>query len=724
MAPEPPSLNTGSPAWLQRLAKYRGLLVPVGFMLALGVILVPLPPVLMDLLISVNVSLAIVVLLTTIYMTRPLDFSVFPSLLLATTLLRLVLNIASTRLILTADASSPEAATGVAGKVIQAFGDFVSGDSLAVGVVLFLILVLVQFLVITKGATRVSEVAARFTLDAMPGKQLAIDADLNAGVISEEEARDRRDEIRREADFFGAMDGASKFVRGDAIAGILITLINVLGGFAIGTLERGWPAGQTAAVFTRLTIGDGLTSALPSFVISIAAALIVTRSGSKADLGTELTGQLASQPRGLFITATFLAALAATPLPTVPLLASGAILAGVAFAMNRTARASETQAQEDIQQQNIPEPPPIEKLLKVDTLELEVGYGLVALVDAGQGGDLLDRISSTRRQLALEIGLVMPPVRIRDNMQIDPTTYRVKIRGATVAEHSVQPKHLLAMDPGFATGPIDGTKTTEPAFGLDAWWIDQAQRQRAEALSYTVVEPTSVVATHVAEVVKRHADEMLTREETANLVEQLKETAPKLVEEAIPSAISVGDLQKVLQGLLRERVPIRDLESVVEAMAEWAPRSKDPAVRVEYARNALRRTITYRYAAETETGKHVLRCITLDTQLEQQVQGFVDRSGDATSVSMPPRTSTRLASAVLEALSPLTQAGHTPVILASPPVRGPLFEVLSPHVPDLAVLGYNEVIQGIEIESLGYVRWPADETDQQTVPSPAPAGAA
>ncbi len=708
------------PAWLERIAKYRGLLVPVGFILALGVILVPLHPVLMDLLISINISLAIVVLLTTIYMSKPLDFSVFPSLLLATTLLRLVLNIASTRLILTADASSPEAASGVAGKVIQAFGDFVSGDSLAVGVVLFLILVLVQFLVITKGATRVSEVAARFTLDAMPGKQLAIDSDLNAGVITEEEARERRELIRREADFFGAMDGASKFVRGDAIAGILITLINVLGGFAIGTLERGWPAGQTAEVFTRLTIGDGLTSAIPSFVISIAAALIVTRSGSKADLGTELTGQLASQPRGLYITAVFLAALAATPLPTIPLVASGLLLAGVAFTMNRAARLNQTRVEEEVAQQNVPEPQPVEKLLKVDTLELEVGYGLVALVDAGQGGDLLDRISSTRRQLALELGLVMPPVRIRDNMQLEPHTYRVKIRGATVAEHQVHPQQLLAMDPGFASGPLEGTKTTEPAFGLDAWWIDQGQRQRAEALSYTVVEPTSVVATHVAEVVKKHADEMLTREEVGNLVEQLKETAPKLVEEAIPAAISLGDLQKVLQGLLRERVPIRDLESIVEAMAEWAPRSKDPAVRVEYARNALRRSISFRHAAQADDGKPVLRCITLDTQLEDQVQGYVDRSGDTTAVTMPPRTANRLAAAVLESLGPLTTAGHPPVILASPPVRGPLFEILQPHIPDLAVLGYNEIVQGIEIESMGYARWPTDAD----APAAAPAGAA
>jgi flagellar biosynthesis protein FlhA len=710
----------GLPDWLHRLAQHRGLIAPVGFILALGVILVPLPPAIMDVLISVNIALAVVVLLTTIYINHPLDFSVFPSLLLATTLLRLVLNIASTRLILSADAATPEQAAGVAGHVVQAFGDFVAGDSLAVGVIIFLILILVQFLVITKGATRISEVAARFTLDAMPGRQLAIDADLNAGVITEAEARERREMVRREADFFGAMDGASKFVRGDAIAGIIITAINVLGGFAIGAIERGWPAGQTAEVFTRLTIGDGLTSAIPSFVISIAAALIVTRSGSKADLGTELTGQLTSQPRGLFVTAAFLVALAATPLPTVPLLFSAALLAGIAFALRRATKAAKAEESRRVDAATVPEPPPVEKLLKMDTLELEVGYALVALVDAAGGGDLLDRISSTRRQLAMELGLVMPPVRIRDNMQLEPTGYRIKIRGAVVAEHSLQPGRLLAMDPGFASGPIEGLKTSEPAFGLPAWWIDKGQKQRAEALNYTVVEPSSVLATHMSEIVKRHAGELLTREEVSTLVEQLKETAPKLVEEAIPTAVTIGGLQRVLQGLLRERVSIRDLESIVEAMAEWAPRSRDPAVRVEYARNALRRGLTAQHTTPGESGEPVLRCVTLDPVLEEQVAGYVDRGGDTTSVSMPPRTSNRLAAAVAEALKPLTQAGHAPVILASPQVRGPMFEILEPHIPGLAVLGYNEIVQGARIESMGHVRWP-DAADRA---EPLAAGAA
>jgi len=691
---------------MARIGRHRSLFVPIGFMLGMMVILVPLPPVAMDLLIAMNISLAVVVLLTTIYMHHPLDFSVFPSLLLATTLLRLVLNIASTRLILTADAASPEAAMGVAGEVISAFGSFVAGDSLAVGVIIFLILIIVQFVVITKGATRISEVAARFTLDAMPGKQLAIDADLNAGMITEAEARERRDMIRREADFFGAMDGSSKFVRGDAVAGILITLINVIGGFAIGTLERGWPAGQTAEVFTKLTIGDGLTSAIPSFIISIAAALIVTRSGSKADLGTEMTSQLGSQPRGLYITSAFLLVLAATPLPTVPLIACAAVAATAAFAMARNAKIAQHQAKAEVEQKTVPEPAPIESLLKVDTLELEVGYGLVSLVDAKQGGDLLERISSTRRQMALEMGLVMPPVRIRDNMQLEPTKYNVKIRGATVASGEVIPSRLMAMDPGVATGQIEGVRTTEPAFGLDAWWIEHAQKARAESMNYTVVEPSSVLATHLSEIVKRHADELLTREEVSNLVEQLKQQSAKLVESTIPGIIGLGDLQKVLQLLLRERVPVRNLETIVETLADWAPRTKDPAVQAEYVRNALKRTISHQHATLRDDGKLRLSCVTLDPGLEERVGGYIDRSGDTTVVTMPPRLAGELAGLVAQSLAPLTAAGHTPVVLASPAVRGVMSQILEPHIPGVSVLGYNEVVQGVEVESMGYVQWP------------------
>ncbi|HYE02597.1 MAG TPA: flagellar biosynthesis protein FlhA, partial [Phycisphaerales bacterium] len=578
-----PRNSTALPAWVLRAARYRGLIVPVSFVLLLVVVLVPLPPFALDLLICLNITVSVLVLLTTIYMREPLDFSVFPSLLLALTLFRLVLNVASTRLVLTADASGPEEAIGVAGHVISAFGQFVAGDSLAVGVIIFMILVIVQFVVITKGATRISEVAARFTLDAMPGKQMAIDADLSAGTIDEQEARRRRERIGQEADFFGAMDGASKFVRGDAIAGLIITAINIAGGFAIGTLEKGWPAGQTAQVFTTLTIGDGLASQIPSFIVAIAAALIVTRSGSKEDLGTELTGQVLSQPTGLAITASFLVLLALTPLPTLPLLGTAATLGGLAYALWRTRRAGVAAEQgRRAAATGAPEPPPPEALLKVDALELEVGYGLVGLVDTRQGGTLLERITAIRRQLAAEIGLILPPVRIRDNMQVPPNEYRIKIRGSPVATGQVVPGRLLAMDSGIASGPIEGMPTKEPAFGLDAWWIEPAIKSRAETLNYTVVDPTSVLATHLTEVVRQHADELLTREEVAALLAQLKEKSPKLVEEVVPGVVKPGEVQKVLQNLLRERVSIRDLESILEALADWGPKTKDLDVLTEY----------------------------------------------------------------------------------------------------------------------------------------------
>jgi flagellar biosynthesis protein FlhA len=692
--------------WSDRITRYRGLIVPLGFITLMAVILVPLPPLVLDILISLNISIAVIILLTTLYMKKALEFSVFPSLLLATTLFRLVLNIASTRLILTADASSPEEAMGVAGKVIMAFGSFVAGNSLFVGVVLFLILMIVQFMVITKGAGRIAEVAARFTLDAMPGKQMAIDAELTNGMLTEEQARQRRDEIAREADFYGAMDGASKFVKGDAIAGIIITAVNVAGGFAVGIIERGWPAGDVAAVFTKLTIGDGLTSQIPSFVISIAAALIVTRSGSKQDLGNELTAQLTSQPTGLYITAVFIGLLALTPLPTVPLLATAAVIAGIAWSINRARRAA---AEEDLErtaseaQSAKPEAPPVEDLLKVDVLELEVGYALVTLIDAAQGGELLERISAVRRQLAVELGMVMPPVRIRDNMQLPPSDYRVKIRGNPVASGSVEPGKLMAMDSGLTTGPVEGIPTKEPAFGLDAWWIDKSQRARAEARNYTVVDPTSVLATHITEIVKSHADELLTRQEVNNLLEGVKEKAGKLVEDTVPAVVKLGDLQKVLQNLLRERVPIRDMETILETLADWGTKTQDADVLVEYVRNALRRSICSQYAAPDEDGRLTLVAVTLDPQLEDQIDAYIERGGHGTSLHMPAKVARQIADRVAAQLQSVAARGRLPVVIASPTVRAIVHQIVSPHVPGLAVLGYNEVVSGIEVESVGLV---------------------
>lgn len=699
-----------APAWAMAISRHRGLLAPLALMILLIVVLVPLPPFILDLLITINIALAIITLITTLYIEDALDFSVFPSLLLATTMFRLVINIASTRLILSADASGPEDAIGVAGKVISAFGTFVAGDSLIVGLIIFLILVIVQFVVITKGATRIGEVAARFTLDAMPGKQMAIDADLNAGIIDERQAKERREKISDEADFFGAMDGAGKFVRGDAVAGIIITIINIIGGFTVGALEKGWGFGETAAVFTKLTMGDGLVSQLPSFLMSLAAALVVTRASAKASLGEEFAGQLTSKPIALAIAAGFLILLAFTPLPAFPLLSLATGLMLVAFFMTgqrlsdqETKRTAEAQAQTAP-----PEPPAVDKMLKVDALELEVGFGLVPLVDAGQGGDLLDRISSVRRQLAAEMGLVMPPVRIRDNMSLDASSYRVKIRGNEVANGAVYPGKLLAMDAGVASGPIAGSKTIEPAFGLDAYWIEAAQKDQAEALNYTVVDPSSVLATHLTEVTKLHAEELLTRDEVGNLLEQLKEKAPKLVEETVPAIIKAGELQKVLQNLLRERVPIRDLEVILETLADWATKTKDLDVLTEYVRNALRRTICSQYATPIEDSassrrRFRLACVTLDPAFEDWINGYVDRSGGATILSMPANAANQAVERISAALAPVIAGGHQPVVIASPQVRGIVRQIVEPHLPAAAVLGYNEIVPEVEIESLGLV---------------------
>ncbi|MGP1310358.1 MAG: flagellar biosynthesis protein FlhA [Phycisphaerales bacterium] len=704
------------PAWINALVRYKSLIVPIAMVAMVGVIVVPLPPFVMDILLSLNITIAAVVLLTVIYVEEPLQLSVFPSLLLFVTLFRLTLNIATTRLILSADATTAEGATNVAGKVVQAFGDFVAGSSLVVGIILFVIIVIVQFVVITKGATRIGEVAARFTLDAMPGKQLAIDADLNAGLIDEKQAKYRRERLGQEADFFGAMDGAGKFVRGDAIAGIIITLINIAGGFAIGVFVNGWPAASAAEVFTKLTIGDGLSSQLPALIISIAAGLLVTRSGStKSSLGDDIVQQVIARPTALFITAGFLGALALTPLPAIPLLAASGSLTAIGLTMRRGSRAQAERVLAEQRQAEAPaaaEPTSVESLLKVDAMELEVGYGLVPLVDAKQGGDLLERIAATRRQLAIEMGLVMPPVRIRDNMSLDGNSYRVKIRGAVIAEGRTEPNRLLAIDSGLTSGRIEGASTKEPAFGLDAWWIDPQMKARAETLNYTVVDATSVLSTHLTEIVKNHADELLTREEVNNLLTQLKEKSPKLVEEVVPSIVKVGDLQTILQALLRERVPIRDMETVLETLGDWGTKTKDTDVLVEYVRHGLRRIICQQHIAPgaAQPGeKPKLVCVTLDPALEDLVNAHVDRSGGATSINMPARTANAIARSVMDALTPVVNGGHSPVVIASPQVRAVVRQIVQPHLPNVVVLGYNEIVPEIEVESMGLVGPPPEQ---------------
>ena len=700
------------------IRRWKVFAVPMVLLCMMVVLVVPLPPMLLDVMIAANISGAAVILLTVVYMERPLEFSVFPALLLGTTLYRLCLNVATTRLILSADATSAKEAEGVAGEVIRAFGQFVAGDSPIVGTVIFCILVIVQFVVITKGSTRISEVAARFTLDAMPGKQMAIDADLTAGLITETEARERRESIMREADFYGAMDGASKFVRGDAIASIIITLINVLGGFAVGAIYKGWSLRESLAVFTKLTIGDGLVSQIPAFIIAIAAGLIVARSGSRQDLGTDLTNQLTSKPRALYLTSAFLALMSFTGLPLLPMLTCAAAIAGVGYVVSRGVRAVEAQrvaTEADKSARTAPAGPSPDDLLKVDLLELEVGYGLVRLVNEADGGNLLDRISMVRRQLAAELGLILPPVRIRDNSLLETTSYRIKIRGAQVADGKTHPGSWLAMDSGVAQGAIDGEATKEPAFGLDAWWSPEHLRARAEAQGYTVVDATSVLITHFTETVKRYADELLTREEVTNLLTTLKTRAPKLAEEIVPDKVKPGELQKVLQALLRERVPIRDLETILETLGDWISHTRDTDVLVEYVRNGLRRTIAAHYTTYDDELRPRLYCITVDPRLEDLISSYVERSDVGTTITMPPSVSNRLIQAMDTSLKALIHAGRPPVILTSPQIRGPLRKILEPHLPQAAVLGYNEVPQGLEVESLALVQSP--EPRQATVPA-------
>jgi len=713
------------PNWVHKVNEHRGLLVPAAIISLLGVIIVPLPPMIIDLLLTANLALAALILLTTIFVKSPLDFSVFPSLLLFTTMFRLVLNIATTRMILSAD-GSPGQATSSAGHLIQAFADFVAGSQLVVGVILFVILIVIQFVVITKGATRISEVAARFMLDGMPGKQMAVDADLNAGIINEQEARQRRENVQQEADFHGAMDGASKFVRGDAIAGIIITIVNILGGLTIGVAMNGWSVMDSIQVFTLLTVGDGLVSQIPAFLIALAAGLIVTRSSSRQDLSSELSEQLTGKSGALAITAGFLSLLALTPMPTIPMFALSGVAAAMAYFGARGRKTKQTQATQLEQQAAVePEPQAIEQAMQVDALELEVGYGLVKLVDANQGGDLLDRISKIRRQLAIEQGMVMPPVRIRDNMQLQPNEYHVKIRGNSVAVGLAYPGQYLAMDGGLASpgsdGQLEGIHTIEPAFGLKAVWIDAGQKQRAEMMNYTVVDTASVLATHLTEIVKTHADEMLSREETNNLVTQLREKAPKLCDEVLgkpgatePPLIKAGELQRVLQNLLGERVSVRDMETIVETLGDWAQRTKDLDVLTEYVRNALRRTICGQYqvaepidplaGADGGPMKNKLYCVSLDPAIEDQINSYIERSAEGTSMTMPPVVANKITSAILAEANRLVQAGRHPVILASPQVRAQVRRLIEPHLGTAAVLGYNEIDKSVEVESLGLVQ--------------------
>ncbi|MEC8343975.1 MAG: flagellar biosynthesis protein FlhA, partial [Planctomycetota bacterium] len=589
-----------------------------------------------------------------------------------------------------------------AGGVIQAFGDFVAGDRIVVGLIIFVIIVVIQFVVITKGATRISEVAARFALDGMPGRQMAVDADLNAGTIDEKEAQRRREEITRQADFYGAMDGASKFVRGDAIAGIVITVINVIGGFAIG-LQGGMSLAEAAEIFTKLTIGDGLVSQVPAFLISLAAGLLVTRSTKRTNLPTEFLSQLFARPQALLVSGGFLFILVFTNLPTLPLLSLAGGCVGLAIVLNRQHKQREAEAfeaEQKSQDENKPKKEErIEDYLTIDPMELELGVGLIRLADPNRGGDLLPRITSVRQQVASEIGIVLPKIRIRDNMRLGENDYRLKIMNNVVADGLVLPERLLAMDGGTAQGRLLGIEVKDPAFDQPAVWIEHEQRDQGEMQGYTMVEPAAVLATHLQEVVRRHAEDILTRDATRHLMDELKKTSPAVVDELIPGVMKLGEVQNVLQMLLREEVSIRQLSLILETLGDYASRTSDPIWLTEYVRNRLSRTICTRYRDE-ENRLHV---ITLDPALEDRISAGIEHNERGLFVRLAPNLVQEICDRISAETVTLSRQGLTPVVLVSPQIRPGLKQMTAAMLPRLVVMSYNEVTRDTQIESHGLV---------------------
>jgi len=592
---------------------------------------------------------------------------------------------------------------GEAGKVIEAFGNFVVGGNYIVGSVIFMILVIIQFVVITKGATRIAEVAARFTLDAMPGKQMAIDADLNTGLITEDEARERRRQIAREADFYGAMDGASKFVRGDAMAGLLITVVNILGGLSIGVLQRGMAVGEAAQRYTLLTIGDGLVAQIPSLIIATAAGVLVSRAGStEKSLGEDLTGQLLQKPRALLVTAAVLAFFGIMPgLPTVPFLLLAGVTGVTGYLTERAERMKAQAAQvEEAAKVEVPEPERVKRLLHVDPMELEIGYGLIPLVDASQGGDILDRITMLRREFATDLGLVVPPIRIRDNLELQPNNYAIKIAGTRLAGGEVMVGMYMALNAAAAPGEIQGIPTAEPAFGLPAVWIGDAQKERAEALGYTVVDATSVLATHVSETIRDHAAELLGRQAVQELLDGVKKNFPVLVDELVPNVLTVGQVQRVLQNLLAERVGIRQLPTILETLSDYGAITKDVDVLGEYVRHGLCRQITAQY----RDAEHKVNAVLLDPQLEPQLVNSVQKTGRGSALVLDPDTGRLLIDTIGKVVHQASAVAASPVLLCSPTLRLALKRFIGRDLPKLAVLSFSDLAPDAAVQSVGLVR--------------------
>jgi flagellar biosynthesis protein FlhA len=656
--------------------------------------IMPLPTMLLDLLLSFNITLSLIILLASMYVQRPLELSAFPSILLLGTLFRLSLNVASTRIILL----HGNEGTMAAGKVIMAFGGFVVGGNYLVGIIVFLILVAINFMVITKGAGRIAEVAARFTLDAMPGKQMSIDADLNAGMINEQEARHRRELISLEAEYYGAMDGANKFVRGDAIAGIVITLINIIGGLAIGVFQNNMTFAHAAQNYTLLTIGDGLVTQVPALIVSTAAGVIVTRAGAESSLGEEITAQILVQPKAIAVASGVLFGFGLVPgLPTMPFMVLSVLSAGLAYvvfqSIKETARAEEEQK---LQEEQVIPADQFEALPPLDTLAIEVGYGLIPLVDIEQNGQLLDRIKSLRRQIAREVGIIVAPVHIQDNMQLKPGEYTILLKGNEVAKGELMTNYYLAMNPGTAEDEIDGIPTQEPTYGLPALWIKEDIKENALAKGFTVVDLATVMTTHLSETVKKHCHELIGRQDVQQLLDSLKDTHPKVVEELVPNILPLGGVVKVLQNLLREQVPIRDLLAILEALADWAPVIKDLDMLTERVRQVLARTITKMHLSAE--GKIV--AITLGHSVETAISGALQQTDQGSFLSLDPSIAQQIMNNLARSLEKMSSTDHQPVLMCSAQVR-PHFKMLADRfLPHITVLSYDEILSNIEIQSI------------------------
>ncbi len=677
------------------ITKNSDIYMSVGIIAVLVIMIIPLPTWLLDILLSCNITFSVVLILISIYIVEALQISIFPSLLLFTTLFRLAINISSTRLILL----NGDQGTAAAGQVIKAFGTFVVGGNYVVGVVVFSILVLINLIVITKGSGRIAEVAARFTLDAMPGKQMSIDADLNNGIIDEEEAKIKRVKLEKESDFYGSMDGASKFVRGDATAGIIITFINIIGGLIIGVLQKDMSIMEAAETYTLLTVGDGLVSQIPALMISTAAGIIVSRAASDGHMGEQFSSQLIAHPRAFGTASAVLLFFAFVPgLPTVPFLGLAALSGFISYTVSQSMKEL-PEPDEEESKKPVEGPENVEALLSVDDLEIEVGYGLIGLVDKNQGGELLDRIRSIRRQFALDMGVVVPPIHIRDNLQLPPNAYSFIVRGIEVSRGEIMVDHALAMESGLVEGAIEGIKTKEPAFGLPAKWISEDKKERAQMLGYTVVDPSTVLATHISELLKTHVNEIIGRQEVQSLLDKVAEKNPKLVEELVPNLLSLGGVQKVLQNLLKEKVSIRNLVTILETLADFAPATKNIDLLTEYVRQSLARHITKQYVSEDGT----LYLLTLDPKIEDMLTGAIQHAERESFLSLDPNTAQKIIKNIENKIRKFTETQSHPIVLCSPPVRIHLKRLVERFITNLAILSHSDIDTKTKIKSLGVI---------------------